>query len=50
MKPPAPVTTLLQGLSWLIPTWKSLHITQDIIEIGFKEPRVREQVIIYIFK
>ncbi|TYI07828.1 hypothetical protein ES332_A10G252300v1 [Gossypium tomentosum] len=44
MKPPAAITTLLQGLSWVIPTWKSFNITKDIIEIGFKEPRVREEV------
>ncbi|KAB2063625.1 hypothetical protein ERO13_A10G210500v2 [Gossypium hirsutum] len=44
MKPPAAVTTLLQGLSWVIPTWKSFNITKDIIEIGFKEPRVREEI------
>ncbi|XP_022743908.1 caffeoylshikimate esterase-like [Durio zibethinus] len=43
MKPPAPVTFILKGIAWLVPTWKSL-IKKDIVQIAFKEPEIRQEI------
>ncbi|XVE99453.1 hypothetical protein REPUB_Repub03eG0198900 [Reevesia pubescens] len=43
MKPPRPLTCILKGLCKIIPTWKSM-INQDIVEIAFKEPEIRQEI------
>lgn len=43
IKPSGMVVSILSALSKVIPTWKIIP-TQDIIDIAFKVPEVREQV------
>ncbi|GMI87065.1 hypothetical protein like AT2G39420 [Hibiscus trionum] len=44
MKPPAAVVYVLEGISRLVPTWKSLKLTEDIIDLAFKRPEIRDEV------
>ncbi|KAK8510252.1 hypothetical protein V6N13_103846 [Hibiscus sabdariffa] len=44
MKPPAAVIYVLKGISQLVPTWKSINLTEDIIDLAFKRPEIREEV------
>lgn len=46
IKPNAVVISILSALSRVIPSWKVIP-TQDIIDVAFKVPEVREQVYIY---
>lgn len=46
IKPNTLLVTLLSALSKLTPTWQIIP-TQDIVDIAFKVPEVREQVNIY---
>lgn len=49
IRPNAIMVTILSGLSKIFPTWQIVP-GQDINEIAFKLPEVRQQVyIIYIF-
>ncbi|MED6168458.1 hypothetical protein PIB30_011623 [Stylosanthes scabra] len=43
MKPNSVVVGVLSALSKVIPTWRLIP-TQDIIDVAFKEPHVREQI------
>ena len=48
MKPSPIVISILTRLSTIIPTWKIIP-GQDIIDLAFKEPEIREQVYISCF-
>ncbi|XVF75428.1 hypothetical protein PTKIN_Ptkin13bG0188000 [Pterospermum kingtungense] len=43
LKPSPPLTIVLKGIGWLIPTWKTF-IIKDIVEFAFKEPEIRKEV------
>jgi len=48
IKPNAFVLRVLSALSKVAPTWQIVP-TQDIIEVAFKVPEVREQVYIHMY-
>ncbi|KAI4351143.1 hypothetical protein L6164_005526 [Bauhinia variegata] len=43
IKPGPVMVNVLTALSWVIPTWKIIP-SQDIIDVAFKVPEVREQI------
>ncbi|GLT50881.1 hypothetical protein SLA2020_243360 [Shorea laevis] len=44
MKPPLPVILLMKAVCKVVPTWKAVVIHQDIVNIAFKEEKIRHQV------
>lgn len=43
IKPPQFVITVLTKLTKIIPTWKIVP-GQDIIDVAFRDPKIREEV------
>ncbi|KAK2637556.1 hypothetical protein Ddye_032348 [Dipteronia dyeriana] len=43
VKPPAVIVSVLNKLCRIIPTWKIIP-SQDIIDVAFKQPHIREQI------
>lgn len=48
MRPPAVVVNILTNLCRIIPTWKIIP-TQDVIDVAFRDPQVRQEVVIFFF-
>lgn len=48
MRPSPVVITILTALARIIPTWK-LTPTPDVVDIAFRDPKVREEVFILFY-